>query len=110
MIFKIVAAVFALILFAEYFGLWYKHKELVEKIGNLSLEVVKLNQKIDAVDRSTGADVHQVREELSAFKTEFGDAAIEEMRQNAREQKAWADGLNGIMSYGARFQGRGEDM
>lgn len=83
---------------------------LFEQNARLAANQIEIDKKIDAVDESTGADIFKLRKELTDFRNEYGDAAIEEMREAARSEKAWADGVNGIMSYGARFQVRGDTM
>ena len=81
---------------------------LFEQNARLAANQIEIDKKIDAVDESTGTDIYQLREELRDFKTDYGEAAIEQMREAARSEKAWADGVNSIMSYGARFQGGGK--
>ena len=44
---------------------------------------------------------------IEAFKDDYGDAAIEEMRESARREKAWADGIDNIMSFGPNVYGSG---
>ena len=80
---------------------------LFEQTTRLAANQIEIDKKIDAVDESTGTDIYQLREELRDFKTDYGEAAIDEMRQAAKREKAWADGLTSIMSYGARYQGGG---
>ena len=92
----------ALCLICIYLGV--RQKKLIRQMGNLALELVKLDTKVDSIDKATGADVFKLRRELEEFKTDYGEAAIEEMRQSAKREKAWADGVNSIMSYGARYQ------
>ena len=77
------------------------------KLTKLALKLVDLEQVIDRVDKSTGSAIYALNKDFTQFKTDYGEAAIEEMRQAARSEKAWADGVNNIMSYGARFQGGG---
>ena len=80
---------------------------LFEQNARLAANQIELEKKMDAIDESTGADIFKLRQEFTDFKTDYGEAAIEQMRQAARSEKAWADGVNSIMSYGARFQGGG---
>lgn len=79
-----------------------------EQIARLAANFIELEKKIDAIDESTGADIYKLKQEFEEFKTDYGEAAIEQMRQAAKSEKAWADGVNSIMSYGARFQGGGK--
>ena len=81
---------------------------LFEQNARLAANQIELEKKIDAIDESTGADIYKLRQEFTEFKTDYGEAAIEQMREAARSEKAWADGVNSIMSYGARFQGGGK--
>jgi len=80
---------------------------LFEQNARLAANQIEIEKKIDAVDESTGADIYQLRTEFHEFKTDYGEAAIDEMRQAAKREKAWADGISSIMSYGARYQGGG---
>lgn len=81
---------------------------LFEQNARLAANQIELEKKMDAIDESTGADIFKLRQEFTDFKTDYGEAAIEQMREAARSEKAWADGVNSIMSYGARFQGGGK--
>ena len=82
------------------------HK-LIDRVANLAMKVRELEETIDEVDKSTGADIHRLAKDLEDFRADYGDAAIEEMKESAKAQKAWADGLNNIMSYGASLHGGG---
>lgn len=75
--------------------------------ARLAANQIELEKKIDAIDESTGADIFKLRQEFDEFKTDYGEAAVDEMRQAAKREKAWADGITSIMSYGARYQGGG---
>lgn len=81
---------------------------LFEQNARLAANQIEIDKKVDGIDMSTGIDIHALRKEFDEFKTDYGEAAIEQMRQAARSEKAWADGVNSIMSYGARFQGGGK--
>lgn len=89
----------------------YIYKKLMKAfnlITKLTVELINKDKKIDNIDQSTGADIFKLRKEFDAFKSEYGDAAIEEMREHAKREKAWAEGIDSIMSYGAALQGRGD--
>lgn len=89
----------------------YTYKKLMKAfdlITKLTVELINNDKKIDNIDQSTGADIFKLRKELDAFKSEYGDASIEEMREHAKREKAWAEGIDSIMSYGAALQGRGD--
>ena len=112
MLFEIITAA----VIAALIGLYVYETVRLEKRVNHAFDqnakmvalLIELEKKIDSIDQSTGADVHQLRTEFNMFKADYGDAAIEEMRQAAKREKAWADGISEIMSYGARYQGRGD--
>lgn len=76
--------------------------------ARLAASLIELEKKIDTIDESTGADIFKLRQEFNEFKTDYGEAAVEQLRQAAKSEKAWADGVNSIMSYGARYQGGGK--
>lgn len=86
-----------------------KQKETAERLIKLAMKVAELDVTINRVDESTGTEIHNIREEIDAFNRMYGEAAIEEKRQAAKAEKAWADGLNSIMSYGASHYGRGDN-
>ncbi len=74
---------------------------------SLATNYKALEDLIERVDNSLGRDVSELRQELTTFENDFGEAAIEEKRQAAKAEKAWADGVNSIMSYGTHLQGGG---
>lgn len=88
--------------------LWKKADNQQGQIINLALKVRELEDTVTRVDESTGTALHELGLEFETFKTLYGEAAIEEKREAAKAEKAWADGINSIMSYGARFQDRGD--
>ena len=77
-------------------------------IRHIALSIADVRDTVNRVDSSTGSEIFQLRKEFEAFKDDYGDAAIEEMRESAKREKAWAEGLDSIMSYGAALQGRGD--
>lgn len=83
------------------------HKAEVHII-NMSMKLAEVEDLANRVDSSTGTSLHELTRKFDEFNTLYGEAAIEEMREAAKAQKTWADGLNNVMSYGARFQGRGD--
>ena len=107
MIFDIIVMALIAILNGLFIWLYIRQNKCFNQLARLAANFIELEKKIDSIDESTGADIFRVQKDLEAFKADFGDAAIEEMRQAARSEKAWADGVNSIMSYGARFQGGG---
>lgn len=88
--------------------LWKKADDQQGQIINLALKVKELEDTVNRVDESTGMSLHELGLQFETFKNLYGDAAIEEKREAAKAEKAWADGINSIMSYGARFQDRGD--
>lgn len=88
--------------------LWKKADDQQGQIINLALKVKELEDTVNRVDESTGMSLHELGLQFETFKNLYGEAAIEEKREAAKAEKAWADGINSIMSYGARFQDRGD--
>ena len=74
----------------------------------LAMKVAELEDTIRRVDESTGAELNRIGRELKDYQSLYGEAAVEEMRESARAQKAWADGVNSIMNFGAQYQSKGE--
>ncbi len=107
MIFTIIEAVVICVLIGLNAYLYDRQNKAFDQIARTVAGLIENDKKIDAVDQSTGADIYQLRKDFEQFKTDYGEAAIEQMREAARSEKAWADGVNSIMSYGARFQGGG---
>ena len=92
-----------------------KFSEILDRLSVLALSVKEVEDLANRVDESTGASLHifqgslnDLHKQFEAFKTEYGDAAIEEMKESANAQKAFADGLNDVMSFGANLYGRGD--
>ena len=107
MIYDFILLGISVILYGLFFYLYYRQNKAFDQIARTVAGLIENDKKIDAVDQSTGADIYQLRKDFEQFKTDYGEAAIEQMREAARSEKAWADGVNSIMSYGARFQGGG---
>lgn len=105
----ILLGVFGVIVMACVGALAWKYDRLLQRVGKVALKVSELQQYVDRVDQSTGRAIHECRKEISEFKELYGEAAVEEIRESAKAQKAWADGLNNIMSFGASLHGRGEE-
>lgn len=111
----IVLLVLVIGLIAAVAVLAHKYDKILNCLTNVSLRVHEAEDLANRVDESTGAELHRVLAELhklqeafAKYREEFGDAEIEEMKQAAEAQKAWADGLNNIMSFGADHYGRGD--
>ena len=92
-----------------------KFSEILDRLSFLALRVKEVEDLANRVDESTGAMLHtfqgninDLHKQFEEFKTEYGDAAIEEMKKTAEAQKAFADGLNDVMSFGANLYGRGD--
>jgi len=77
-------------------------------IIKLAMKVAELEDTIRRVDESTGAELNRIGRELKDYQSLYGEAAVEEIRESARAQKAWADGVNSIMNFGAQYQSKGE--
>ena len=91
-----------------------QQKKALHRLTKVALKVAELEEQIKAVDYTTGVAIHNsdlkikgIHDELKQFKTDYGEAAIDELRQRERKEKAWADGIDSIMSYGTHFQGGG---
>ena len=96
-------------------NLTVKYNKVLERLSFLALRVKEVEDLANRVDESTGAMLHtfqgninDLHKQFKEFKTEYGDAAVEEMKESARAQKAFADGLNDVMSFGANLYGRGD--
>lgn len=92
-----------------------KFSEVLDRLSFLALSVKEAEDLANRVDESTGAMLHtfqgninDLHKQFEEFKTDYGDAAVEEMKESARAQKAFADGLNDVMSFGANLYGRGD--
>lgn len=92
-----------------------RYDKVLDRLSFLALSVKEVEDLANRVDESTGASLHifqgslnDLHKQFEAFKTEYGDAAVEEMKEAAKAQKAWSDGLNNIMSFGADLYGRGD--
>ena len=82
--------------------------KVVSRLSKMALKVHEIEKTVNSIDQSTGKSIFMLQTELRTFKEEFGDAAIEEMKKTAEAQKAFADGLNNIMEFGADLYGRGD--
>ena len=90
-------------------GCMFKKLEHAEnRIIKCAIRIQELEVLVDRIDKSTGQDIHELRREFLEFRTDYGDAAIEEIKESANAQKTFADGLNSILSYGADLYGRGD--
>ena len=96
-------------------NLTMKYNKVLERLSFLALRVKEVEDLANRVDESTGAMLHtfqgninDLHKQFKEFETEYGDAAVEEMKESARAQKAFADGLNDVMSFGANLYGRGD--
>ena len=92
-----------------------KYSKVLDRLSFLALSVKEAEDLANRVDESTGAMLHtfqgnlnDLHKQFAEFKMEYGDAAIEEMKESAKAQKAFADGLNNMMSFGADLYGRGD--
>ena len=108
MIYDFILLGISVILYGLFYYLYNRQNRAFDQLARLAAGLIENDKKIDAIDESTGADIFKLRQEFTEFKTDYGEAAIEQMREAARSEKAWADGVNSIMSYGARFQGGGK--
>ena len=79
-----------------------------DHIIKLAMKVAELEDAIRRVDESTGMELNRIGRELKDYQSLYGEAAVEEIRESARAQKAWADGVNSIMNFGAQYQHGGE--
>lgn len=106
-IFMICVAVAFLIL-TGYVG-WLKKQldKLEDRITKTHLKLFELEDTIKRVDESTGEDIHRLGTEFQEFRNTYGEAAVEEKRQAAKAEKAWAEGVQNIMNYGTQLYGRG---
>ncbi len=115
MIIDILFCVLVIGLFAYVVTLTRKYSKVLDRLSFLALSVKEAEDLANRVDESTGAMLHtfqgninDLHKQFEKFKAEYGDAAVEEMKESARAQKAFADGLNGVMSFGANLYGRGD--
>ena len=88
--------------------LYHEVDKLLHQVINAAMKIAELEDRIDNVDDSTGIAIHELSQKFENFNTLYGEAAIEEKREAARAEKAWADGVNSIMSYGTQLHGRGD--
>ena len=91
---------------------WYQHRELEKlkhQVIHIALNVNEVSDRVNRVDDTTGKAIFDLTQKFNEFNKLYGEAAIEEKREAAKAEKAWAEGISNIMSFGARFQGRGDD-
>jgi hypothetical protein len=101
-----VAAVTVLIVM---FSIMLNKQNKAEKhIIKLAMKAAELEETIRRVDESTGVELNRLGRELRDYQTLYGEAAVEEIRERARKEKAWADGISNIMEYGSQYQSKGE--
>ena len=77
-------------------------------IIKLALKVAELEDLVHRVDESTGVDINRLEKDLRDFRESYGEAAVEEIRQRVKREKAWAEGIDNIMSFGAQYQSKDE--
>lgn len=94
----------------------FKYENILGRLSVLALNVKELDdlhseldKKIEQVDQSCGRSLFKMKKEFDEFKADYGEAAIEEMREAAKSEKAWRDGVQNIMTFGNQFQGRGDN-
>ena len=109
MVLQVVLIFICVVLLGAVVRLWVMAGRMRDRIANLALKTKDLDQRIIRVDDATGNAIYQLKAELTKFKQDYGDAAIEEMKESAKAQKAFAEGLNSIMDYGAHLYDRGDD-
>lgn len=115
MIINILLCVLVTVLFVHVVALTLKYNKVLDRLSFLALRVKEVEDLANRVDESTGASLHifqgnlnDLYKQFEEFRKEYGDAAIDEMKESARAQKAFADGLNDVMSFGANLYGRGD--
>ena len=108
MIIEIMQDVAVLFLIGTVAFLFHEVDKVRDMLINVAMKVTALEERVDQVDDSTGLAIHELGLKIETFNTLYGEAATEEKRQAARAEKAWADGVNSIMSYGTQLHGRGD--
>lgn len=88
--------------------LYHEVDKLLHQVINVAMKTTELEDRIDNVDDSTGIAIHELGLKIETFNKLYGEAVIEEKREAARAEKAWADGVNNIMSFGAGLHERGD--
>ncbi len=89
----------------------YEHKRkkhMQKQLISLALKVNEISDFTAKVEQTTGRELYELRKEFNEFVADYGEAAVTALREEARQQKALADGLNSIMQFGADLYGRGE--
>lgn len=66
---------------------------------NLAQRLADAYEEISRVDESCGVEMHRVETKLDEFLQDHGEAMVEELRQAAKAEKAWTEGVNSILSY-----------
>ena len=108
MVFNILAIVVNVAVLGLAIALTAKTAKAEDHIIKLAMKVAELEDAIRRVDESTGMELNRIGRELKDYQSLYGEAAVEEIRESARAQKAWADGVNSIMNFGAQYQSKGE--
>ena len=106
----LIAGLFAGIIGSMWYMFWHVVKDInrhEDLIIRLAKKLADTKEDIANVDQSTGVEIHRLEQTLKSFREEYGDAAIDAQREAARAEKAWADGVNAIMSYGPGHYDRG---
>lgn len=108
MLIEILQSLLILVLVVMFWYLTRKQEKLEQRQISMAMRMKDLDNLLTRVDESTGKEIHDLKGELQSFVDLYGEAAIEEKREAAKAEKAWADGLNNIMNYGAGPHGRGD--
>lgn len=82
--------------------------KLENRVNTLAMRIADLDTRVNDIDDSTGIAIHELDLKIETFNKLYGEAVIEEKREAARAEKAWADGVNNIMSFGAGLHERGD--
>ena len=112
----IVTLAVAVILFGLGLGLMITRLSEAEKqIRRMAIKVAGNSDYVNRVDDSTGKAIrelnikfHELEMRYETFQKLYGEAAVEKERETAKAEKAWADGISAIMSYGAGLHERGD--
>lgn len=107
MVFNIVFSILIGGLIGANVYMFRKLRRMTDRMAHLALKVKDNHDFVDRVDKSTGKALNDLRREMDEFKDLYGEATAEEIRESAKAQKAWADGLNSIVQFGASHYGGG---
>ena len=108
MIIEVLLCVAASFLIGAVAFLFHEADKVRDMLINVAMKVTDLEDRVDQVDDSTGIAIHELGLKIETFNKLYGEAVIEETREAARAEKAWADGVNNIMSFGTALHGRGD--